>query len=117
MGCSQRRIGPLNLGSYGILPSIINGCNLIIPQLRVPKIHFHLGFHVFPLFFFSLMLFSFLIPYPFYFVDPFFSWIILILLSGLSIVLLILSAFSGCSKYSMLGCIRIVPSLVSLELI
>jgi NADH:ubiquinone oxidoreductase subunit H len=50
MGCSQRRIGPLNLGSYGILPSIINGCNLIIPQLRVPKIHFHLGFHVFPLF-------------------------------------------------------------------
>ena len=42
MGCSQRRIGPLNLGSYGILPSIINGCNLIIPQLRVPKIHFHL---------------------------------------------------------------------------
>ena len=55
MGCSQRRIGPLNLGSYGILPSIINGCNLIIPQLRVPKIHFHLGFHVFPLFFFSLI--------------------------------------------------------------
>ena len=30
MGCAQRRIGPLNLGWYGFLSSLINGCNLII---------------------------------------------------------------------------------------
>ena len=29
MGCAQRRIGPLNIGWYGFLSSLINGCNLI----------------------------------------------------------------------------------------
>ena len=29
IGSVQRRIGPLNLGWYGILSSIMNGCNLI----------------------------------------------------------------------------------------
>ena len=29
MSFSQRRIGPYNIGGYGIFPSLINGCNLI----------------------------------------------------------------------------------------
>ena len=29
IGSVQRRIGPLNLGWYGMISSIINGCNLI----------------------------------------------------------------------------------------
>ena len=30
MGEAQRRIGPFNIGGYGIPSSLINGCNLII---------------------------------------------------------------------------------------
>ena len=29
MSSAQRRIGPFNLGGYGIFSSLINGCNLI----------------------------------------------------------------------------------------
>ncbi len=47
MGSAQRRIGPFNLGWYGILSSIINGCNLIITQLIIPKLHFYFGFQSF----------------------------------------------------------------------
>ena len=36
---------------------------------------------------------------------------------GLSIVFILFSAFPSRSKYSMLGCIRIIPQLISLELI
>ena len=44
-------------------------------------------------------------------------YIISIIISGLSILFIILSAFSGNSKYSMLGCIRIISQLISFELI
>jgi NADH:ubiquinone oxidoreductase subunit H len=43
MGLTQRRFGPVNLGIYGILAAIINGCNLIITQYILPKHHFILS--------------------------------------------------------------------------
>jgi len=43
MGLTQRRFGPVNLGVYGILAAIINGCNLIITQYILPKHHFILS--------------------------------------------------------------------------
>ena len=65
MGSAQRRIGPFNLGWYGILSSIINGCNLIITQLIIPKLHFYFGFQLFPIFFFLFSIISYSIIYPF----------------------------------------------------
>ena len=53
---------------------------------------------------------------PFFLVDVYLSLILLILLSGLSIVFIIFSAFSGLSKYSILGCIRLISQFVSFEL-
>ena len=55
MSCSQRRIGPMNLGNYGIYSSLINGCNLFISQYILPKLHIQFGFQYFPLLF---MIFS-----------------------------------------------------------
>ncbi len=43
--------------------------------------------------------------------------IILLLLSGLSIILLSLLSYTGLSKYSMLGCIRLISQYVAYELI
>ena len=117
MGSAQRRIGPLNLGWYGILSSIINGCNLIISQLIIPKLHFYFGFQFFPVLFLLFSITSYSIIYPFYLINLMLSLILIIIVSGVSILLLILSAFSGNSKYSMLGCIRIASQLISFELI
>ncbi len=46
-----------------------------------------------------------------------FSLVLIIIISGVAILFIILSAFSGNSKYSMLGCIRIICQLISFELI
>ena len=116
MGCAQRRIGPLNLGWYGFLSSLINGCNLIISQFLVTKLHIHFGFQSFPIFYLLWSLAHYIMLSPFFLVDVYLSLILLILLSGLSIVFIIFSAFSGLSKYSILGCIRLISQFVSFEL-
>ena len=117
MGCSQRRIGPFNLGHYGIYSSLINGCNLFISQYLLPKLHFHFGFQSFPLLFmlFSLLIYDLI--YPFFLVDLYTSLILVIIFSSVSILFIISSSFTGCSKYSMLGCIRIISQLISFELL
>jgi NADH:ubiquinone oxidoreductase subunit H len=117
MGCSQRRIGPFNLGHYGIYSSLPNGCNPIISQYLLPKVHFHIGFQSFPLLFmlFSLSIYESI--YPFFLVDLYPSSVIVIILGSVSILFIISTAFTGCSKYSMLGCIRIISQLISFELL
>ena len=117
MGSAQRRIGPFNVGWYGILSSIINGCNLIITQLIIPKLHFYFGFQSFPIFFLIFSIVGFNIIYPFYLINLIISLLLIIIISALSILFIILTAFSGNSKYSMLGCIRIISQLISFELI
>jgi len=67
---AQRRIGPSNLGWYGILSSIINGCNLITAQLIIPKLHLYFGFQSFPIFLFLFSITIYSIIYPFYLIIP-----------------------------------------------
>ena len=43
------------------------------------------------------------------------SLVLIIIISGISILFIILSAFSGNSKYSMLGCIRLVSNIYSIK--
>jgi len=117
MGCVQRRIGPFNLGIYGLISTIINGCNLIISQFLVPKLHFDFMFQLFPILFFIYSLENYILLFPFFVVEIYFSLMILIWLMGFCIILIIFSAFSSCSKYSMLGCMRIISQLISFELI
>jgi len=69
MGCAQRRIGPFNLGGYGFLSAIINGCNLIITQFIVPKLYLHFVFHSFPIYFFIILFILFSFVYPFFLID------------------------------------------------
>ena len=47
MSSSQRRIGPYNIGTYGIFSSLINGTNLIMTQLINVKLQFNYGFQLF----------------------------------------------------------------------
>jgi len=148
MGLTQRRFGPVNLGVYGILAAIINGCNLIITQYVLPKHHFILssfnsfssllsssdrgsfqtigsyfsfgsfsGLSLFPLLFLMSSFFGSILIYPFFLIDISLSLIVILVNSGLIILFLIFSSFSGLSKYSMLGSIRLISQLISFELI
>jgi NADH:ubiquinone oxidoreductase subunit H len=117
MGNTQRRKGPFNLGAYGILSSIINGFNLIISQFLIPKLYIHYWFQAFPIAFLLFSLAIYNVIFPFLFIDLYLSFILLLLLSGISIILLFLLSYTGLSKYSMLGCIRLISQFVSYELI
>ena len=78
MGSAQRRIGPFNLGGYGIFSSLINGCNLIISQFLVPKLYFYFGFQLFPILFFVLSIENYIIIYPFFLVDVYIGLIMIV---------------------------------------
>ena len=78
MGCAQRRIGPMNLGVYGFYSSLINGCNLIISQLIVPKLVFYFGFQLFPILFFMMSLLNYVLLYPIFLIDGTFLMIMLV---------------------------------------
>jgi NADH:ubiquinone oxidoreductase subunit H len=117
MSFSQRRIGPYNIGGYGIFPSLINGCNLILCQFIILKLQFNYGFQSFPILSMLISLANYSIVYPFFLIDITLSLLLLLLSSTLSIVFLILLSFSASSKYSILGCIRIITQLISSELI
>ena len=117
MACSQRRNGPFNLGWYGIISSLINGCNLIISQFIIPKINLYFGFF---LFFFIFILLSFILFcffIPFYIILFYFFLLFILLFNSFFILFFIILSFSGFSKFSMLGCIRLISQLISYELI
>ena len=117
MGCGQRRIGPLNLGRYGIPPSIINGRNPIIAQSPVPKVNIHFGYQSFPVMFLPSSLRNYIIPSPFSLVDIYLPIILSRILTGLALVFIIFTPISARSKHSVPGSIRIIPQLIPLELI
>ena len=117
MGCGQRRLGPMNLGWYGILPSTINGRNPIIAQSLVPKVNIQYGYQSFPVLFLLFSLRNHSISSPYQLVDIYLTVPLLIILTGLALVFIIFTPISASSKHSVLGSIRIIPQLTSFELI
>jgi NADH:ubiquinone oxidoreductase subunit H len=114
MGCAQRRMGPLNLGWYGILTSLINGCNLFIAQVILPKMNVN---WLFSILFFIFAFFNLVLHYPFFLVDIYNSIIITLILTDIALYFNVLLAFSGFSKYSLLASIRIISQFISFELV
>ncbi len=117
MGTLQRRIGPIAIGFYGLLSSIINGLNLAVAQLRLPKHHFNFGYKWLPVCFFSFSIFGLSLNYPYFFTDNSFSLLVFGFVSFFGVIFLILSAMSGMSKYNMLGAMRLISQLLSYELV
>ena len=116
MGCSQRRIGPFNLGWYGILGSLINGCNLCISQFHVIKFLIDFLLQVFLIIFFIISFWQVIILYPNFIIDIYYGIILILLLTGISLLFIYFSVFSSFSKYSILGSIRIISQFISFEL-
>ena len=73
--------------------SLINGCNLIISQFLVTKLHIHFGFQSFPIFYLLWSLAHYIMLSPFFLVDVYLSLILLILFKFLRSVLSIIPLF------------------------
>ena len=110
---TQIRIGPFNIGYYGLFSSLINGCNFIITQYLIPKINIIFGFQSFPIIFLLLSILLYILIYPFFLIDIYITLILIIIISSLSIIFIIFTAFPSYSKYSYLGSIRIISQLIS----
>jgi len=55
--------------------------------------------------------------YPFFFFDNSFSLLVFGFVSFFGVIFLILSAYSGLSKYNILGAMRLISQLLSYELV
>jgi len=117
MGCWQRRIGPLNLGLIGMAPTFINGFNSIISHIIVPNLHYSFLFQCCPVIYLILCFLSYYLPYPLYIYDLYISLLIIIFISGGSIIFIPFASFSGRSKYSILGPTRIISQFICFEFI
>jgi len=117
LSLAQRRVGPMNIGFYGIITTVLNGININITQLITTKLQMNYGFQIFPIMLMVSSLISYNVIYPFFLIDNSLSLLVSLVISSLSFIFIILSALSSNSKYSMLSSIRLISQLISFELI
>ena len=116
MSFAQRRIGPFNLGWYGITSNLINGLNLIIVQLVIPRVSSN-SFSLIVLIFLGLCLSIYCLLPPFILLDLWFNILIIIIGLSISIIIIVFISLSSYSKYSLLSSIRLISQLLSFELV
>ena len=112
LSLTQRRIGPFNVGYYGILSPIINGINLAITQSILTTNHLKLITIAFT---FILSLYCFI--FPFFIINSLFTLLVVIIINSIVHIIIVIGSISGSSKYSILGSIRLISQLVSFELV
>jgi NADH:ubiquinone oxidoreductase subunit H len=117
MGIWQRRIGPLNIGLYGILSVFMNGFNLIITYMVIPNIYYSLVFQCTPIIYLICGVCVYNMMYPFYGLDYGMSLLGIIYINGMGLLCIVFSGWSGSSKYSIIGGFRIISQFISLEFI
>jgi NADH:ubiquinone oxidoreductase subunit H len=120
MSSIHRRLGPLNLGAYGLLASIINGINLAIAQHITTKLgssYMWHGLELCAMIFTCCALFNYLYVPPFLINDSLLSIMFVVILLSSNSLLLVLCSFVGMSKYAMLGTLRTISQLISFELV
>lgn len=119
MGSMQRRLGPNTSGPFGLGQPIADGLKLFIKQFVIPLESYPFVFVLSPVISLALSLFVWvfipIIPgYAIYELDH--SILITIALSSLAVYSILLSGWSGNSKYSVLGSIRSSAQMISYEL-
>lgn len=117
MSFSQRRLGPYNLGTYGILSSIINGLNLILTQLIIVKIQLYYGFQLFPILFFIISFIHYYITYPSSLIGIILTLFIVIIIASLIIYFLSYVAIALFANYSLISVFRLIGQRISFELV
>ena len=88
----------------------------MITQVVLPKLCVHYWFQSFPIAFIGFSLLIYCCVFPFLCLDLYLSFMVVLLLSGLSVLMLFLLSYTGLSKYSIIGCIRVISQYVAYEL-
>ena len=100
-----------------MLSAFMNGFNLIISHIIVPNLHYSFAFQCAPILYLICGFLCYYMVYPFYIYDVCLSLLVIIYISGLSLIFILVSAYSGCSKFSILGGFRIISQFISFEFI
>ena len=114
---SQRRIGPINLGLYGLITTLINGINLSLQQVITIKTQINYGFQLFPILLIIISIINYNWIYPFIIINISLSLLFILLINSISFIFLVLTSLSSNSKYCLLSTIRLVSQLISFELV
>lgn len=119
LGSMQRRLGPNTTGIYGILQPISDGLKLVIKEFIIPIESYRRIFILSAILslIMSIIIFVVIPLSNQTFINQLNNNILLcVVISGISIYSILLSGWSGNSKYGLLGSIRSSSQLISYEL-
>jgi len=119
MGSMQRRLGPNQVGSYGLLQPLSDGLKLLVKESVLPSQANKGLFYLAPFITLTLSLLGW-IPIPFAKASPLadmsLGLLYLMALSSLGVYGVLLAGWSANSKYAFIGSLRSTAQLVSYEL-
>lgn len=110
----QHRIGPNQVGIYGILQPLTDGVKLLLKEILVPQHAYLIIFCISPMLSFILSICLWLVLQL---LDSYLTILIILAIGGLEIYGILLGGWSSQNKYTLIGCIRTTSQLVSYELI
>lgn len=110
----QHRIGPNQVGIYGLLQPLTDGLKLLLKEIIIPQHAQLIIFCLSPLLSFSL---SLVLWFVLHFIDSYLTLLLILAIGGLEIYGILLGGWSSQNKYTLVGCIRTTCQLVSYELI
>lgn len=110
----QHRIGPNQIGIYGLLQPLADGLKLLLKQILIPQNAYLIIFIISPLLSFMLSISLWVVLYL---IDSYLNILIILAIGGLELYGILLGGWASQNKYTLIGCIRTISQLVSYELI
>lgn len=110
----QHRIGPNQVGIYGIIQPLTDGIKLLIKEILIPQHSYLIIFILSPILSFLL---SVLLWITIIYLDSYLTLLLILTIGGLEIYGILLGGWSSQNKYTLVGCIRTTSQLISYELI
>ena len=110
----QHRIGPNQIGIYGVLQPLADGLKLLLKEILIPQNAYLIIFILSPLLSFILSVSLWIILFL---IDSYLNILIILAIGGLELYGILLGGWASQNKYTLIGCIRTTSQLVSYELI
>lgn len=110
----QHRIGPNQVGIYGLIQPLTDGIKLLLKDILIPQQVYMIIFCLSPILSFFLSISLWLVLQL---LDSYLTILLILAIGGLEIYGILLGGWSSQNKYTLIGSIRTTCQLVSYELI